>query len=155
LHSSRISHTLGVVSFLLQGGLLAGIVLVVVRRWPAFPGNFLFTPLLGLSSAGLCLMQDTFELLPGIILAGVGIDFFYRLLKPAVARPGALRLFAGAAPMTWSTFYFLGLSLSQGVWWSAPMVSGTIFLTGIVGWLMSYLMVPPAVPAEPPGGGQG
>jgi hypothetical protein len=148
LYSTRISQELGLVGFLLQVGLLAGLLLLVIRRWPRLPAGFWFTPVIGLSSIGLSFMEDTFDLLPGMILAGITIDLLYRLLQPSVFRPAALRLFAAAAPILWSTLYFLNLILSQGSWWSVHLISGAIFLTGIIGWLLSYLVVPPAIPGE-------
>jgi hypothetical protein len=149
--SMWLGPALGIAGLLLHAALLVGLFLLIVRRWPMFPGGFLFTPIIGLSSLGLSFMEDTFELLPGLILAGVGIDLLYYLLKPAVSRPAAFRLFAMAVPMIWSTFYFLNLIQARGSWWSVHMISGVIFLTGITGWLLSYLVVPPAIPGEEAG----
>jgi len=45
--------------------------------------------------------------------------------------------------------YFAGVALTRGVWWSLPLWSGAIVLAGAVGWLASWLVVPPAIPTEP------
>ncbi len=40
-------------------------------------------------------------------------------------------------------FYFVSLLLTDGIWWSAHLWLGSIVLCGFVGWLVSYLVMPP------------
>jgi hypothetical protein len=49
-------------------------------------------------------------------------------------------------PLLWSSIYFLALHLIHGIWWSVHVWAGVIGVAGLVGWLVSYLVVPPAVP---------
>jgi len=44
------------------------------------------------------------------------------------------------------SLYFLTLLFLGGVWWPIPLWTGAIALSGIAGLLVSYLIVPPALP---------
>ena len=46
--------------------------------------------------------------------------------------------------------YFLDLLLTNGVTWSVNLWMGSIILSGIIGLLLSYLLVPPITGAEVP-----
>jgi hypothetical protein len=48
--------------------------------------------------------------------------------------------------------YFLALRLTEGIWWSVHVWAGAIVLAGLVGWLVSYLVVPPLGPQTEDGG---
>jgi uncharacterized membrane protein YecN with MAPEG domain len=70
------------------------------------------------------------------------------LLRPSAERLGAVRLFAFAVPFVFYAVYFLAiLSLGGEIAWSVHVWTGAIFLAGIVGLLLSYLLVPPRLPA--------
>jgi hypothetical protein len=45
-------------------------------------------------------------------------------------------------PLVWYSLYFLALHLTHGVWWSVHVWAGAIVVAGLVGWLVSYLVVP-------------
>jgi hypothetical protein len=80
------------------------------------------------------------------VIAGLASDGLLHQLKPSAARVGALRLFAGGVPLIWYSVYFLALHLTEGIWWSVHLWAGAIVLAGLVGWLLSYLVVPPLGP---------
>jgi hypothetical protein len=85
-------------------------------------------------------------LIPVAAIAGLAAGGLLYQLKPSVARVRALRLFAAAVPLIWYSVYFLALRLTEGIWWSVHMWAGAIVLAGFVGWLASYLVVPPLGP---------
>ncbi len=80
--------------------------------------------------------------------AGVTADLLLRLLKPAGGRMIRLRIFAFATPAAVYVLYFVALRLADGLWWSIHLSAGSIVLAGIMGWLLSYVAVPPEVPEE-------
>jgi len=43
--------------------------------------------------------------------------------------------------------YFASLALTRGVWWSVHVWSGTVLLSGAVGWLLGYVALAPGRPA--------
>jgi hypothetical protein len=44
--------------------------------------------------------------------------------------------------------YFIALLYTEGTHWSIHLWTGTVVEAGLAGWLLSYLIVPPATPAE-------
>lgn len=138
-----VAQATGVANILLQSGLLIGVVLLAVRRWgwSLPPGSL--TIVFTLNAILMGFMRDTAALIPGAALAGLVADLLLKQLKPSVTRPGALRLFAFAVPAIYYLLYFLTLMLGKGIWWSVHLWAGAIVLAGVVGWLLSYLLVPP------------
>src|SRR5712691_4218066 len=137
---------LGVVSILLQTGILMGLVLLTVRRWVLPFGSL--TLVFTLNMVFLSFMQDHYLLI--LVAAGAGLtaDLLLWWWKPSVARPDALRLFAFAVPVVLYLLYFLALTLTTGVYWTIHLWLGSTVVAGIVGFLLSYLLVPPQVPGE-------
>jgi hypothetical protein len=123
-----------------------GLLLLVLRRW-ALPFGTL-TLLVTLNAVLMSLMRDLYSVIPAALVAGLIADVLVRQLKPSIARPGALRLFAFVAPVVLYAFYFLALHLSRGLGWSVHLWLGAIVLAGVAGFLLSYVMLPPAIPAE-------
>ena len=73
-------------------------------------------------------------------------DLLLWRLRPSAAWSAAFRLFAFAVPTILYGLYFLALRLTGGgVWWSIHLWMGAIGMAGVVGLLMSFLVVPPLV----------
>jgi hypothetical protein len=141
-----VAHALGVASILLQAGFIAGIVLLALRRWgPRLPLGA-FAVVFGLNALMLGAARDQMLLVPGAIMAGLVADALVRSLSPSPARPAALRTVAFGVPAVYFALFFASIALTRGVWWSMPLWSGTVVLAGGVGWLASWLVVPPAEP---------
>lgn len=138
-------QTLGVLSIVMQTGLLMGTVLLAMRRWRLVPGavTLVFT----LNAALLSLMQYQFQFILVALAAGVVADLLAWWLRPSATHPEALRLFAFAVPVVLYLLYFAALMLTGGIWWTIHFWMGATVLAGVTGWLLSYLVVPPASPA--------
>jgi hypothetical protein len=143
------AQVLGVLGILVQTGVLMGMILVAVRRW-ALPVGAL-TLIFTLNLALLSFMRDRYWFLPVAVIAGLVGDALLALLRPSALRPGALRLFAFVVPTVYYLAYFIDLMLTQGTWWSIHAWLGASVMAGIVGWLLSYMIVPPAGPREQTG----
>lgn len=141
-----LTQGLGIAGILLQTGLMMGLVLLVVRRRTLPFGSL--TLVFTLSTFLTVSVHEDFQLLPFAVPAGLAADWLRWQLRPAAARPAALRLFAFAVPVIFYTLYFATLMLTGGVWWTVHLWAGAIFLAGIAGWLLSYAFVSPAAPAE-------
>jgi len=76
----------------------------------------------------------------------LGAFVLYRWLQPDVRRPPQLRLWSALIPVVLYSLYFLALLLVGGIWWPIHLWAGGIALASVTGWLMSYLIVPPAIP---------
>jgi hypothetical protein len=136
-----IRQSLGIVSILLQTGLLMGLVLLTVMRWLLPFGSLLL--MFTLNALLMSFMQDHYRFIPAAALAGLGADLLIRWLKPSMERSGALRLSAFIVPVLYYVFYFAVLMLTQGIGWSIHLWTGSIVLAGVVGLLLSYLIIPP------------
>jgi hypothetical protein len=136
-----IRQSLGIVSILLQTGLLMGLVLLTAMRWLLPFGSLLL--MFTLNALLMSFMQDHYRFIPAAALAGLGADLLIRWLKPSMERSGALRLFAFIVPVLYYVFYFAVLMLTQGIGWSIHLWTGSIVLAGVVGLLLSYLIIPP------------
>ena len=139
---------LGITSILLQTALLMGIVLLLLRRW-SLPFGAL-TLILTLSTILISFMEDQYLWILLAVVVGLIGDVLLHQLKPSPERPTTLRLFAFAVPFILYSFYFLGVLVSYGgIGWSVHLWTGSAVMAGVVGVLLSYLVVPPPVPANP------
>lgn len=137
---NQASVSLGLVSILFQAALLASIVLLLVRRFTLPFGAF--TMIFTLNITLLSILSNHYNLIPAAALAGLGADLIYWRLRPSTKRPDMLRLFAFAVPAFFYLCYFLNLEIIRGIQWSIHLWLGSVFMAGITGLLLSFLMVP-------------
>lgn len=138
---------LSVVGILFQTSILLGAILLAIRRW-RLPFGAL-TLLITLNIAMLSFMQDTYVLILPAFVAGLIADVLNWWLRPSIQHPHSLRLFSFAVPVALYLLYFLTLKLTSGVYWTIHLWLGTTLVAGMVGFMLSYLLLPPAVPGEP------
>jgi WD40-like Beta Propeller Repeat len=144
-------EALGIASILVQAGLLAGLVLVLARRWRLPFGAC--TAVFALSAALLALQNDTFQFIPGAALAGLAADLLLRRIGPLdVAPAGQVRALAFAVPAIYFATYFVAVAVGDGMGWSIHLWMGSIALAGVVGLLLSLLLTrdPQGSPSAPP-----
>lgn len=135
------AQLLGVFLEVFQAIFVSAFALYILRRWRLPFGMFTSSLLV----AGLLLFAFRhFALAPLIaVLAGLLIDTMYLWLKPTVEKTLALRLFAAIAAAAQPFFYILLLQLTHApLAWTINMAAGSIFVTALFGWLLSYLVVP-------------
>lgn len=140
------SQELGIDGILLTNVLLIAPLLLALRRWrlPFGSVTLLFT-----LNTALMNVLDEFgprETLPVALVAGIAADALIAALRPGVARPWAMRLFAALVPLIFWSLYFLAGELRFGVGWPPELWSGAIVLCAFSGVGLSLLAVPPAVP---------
>ncbi len=148
-HTIQPLEGLGIASILLQTAIFMGATLLVVRRWHLPLGAFaLIYTIISIVSS---LMANSSPVIAVAILAavtGLFIDVLYKVLKPGAEQKTALRLFAFGAPVVIYAIYFLSLAVIKGIAWSVHLWVGSIVMAGIVGLLLSYLLVQPQLPSE-------
>jgi hypothetical protein len=135
----------GIGSILLQAGLMIGVVLFMAWRWQLPFGAV--TLILAGSTFLLTLLNDFYVLTLGALITGLFADMLIGRLKPFMANESGFHLFAFVLPMIFFGLYFLTLQLIAGLGWNIHVWGGAIFLSGILGLLMSYLMSGAARPA--------
>jgi hypothetical protein len=146
-HTDRVAGLLGI---LVTAGVLMGPTMLLMRRWRLPSGSLVVV--WGLNLLGMTLLnyRHRYSLYQALVMlvAIVAIDLLRERLQPSVANLGGWRVFALIAPIILFGGYFLALLLTEGSSWSVHLSTGTLMLTGIVGWLLSYLVLPPKIPSE-------
>jgi hypothetical protein len=148
------SSTRGITDILLITAVTMGCVLLAIRRWRLPFGTFAF--LFGLNGALMAVFSPHSLLIsfPTALLGGLAADIEYRFLQPSLDQPASVRLFAFLVPATFYALYFVDLAIvgpiifQAGILWSAPFWAGAPVIAGITGFLLSFVMLPPAQGAE-------
>lgn len=144
-HVTYLRQASGVAGILLQTGLSMGLVLLAALRWRLPFGSL--SLVFGLNALFMSFMHDQYRFIPGATVAGLAADFLLRWLRPSAVRSTALRLFASGVPIVFYGVYFATLLVTSGIEWRVHLAAGSVVLAGIVGWLLSYLIVPPFQPS--------
>lgn len=132
---------------------------LALRRWRLPIGTFTFFFTLNSALMMAFFPQVVVLLLPTPLLAGLVTDLLYRWLQPSEEEPLSIRLFAFVVPGVFYLFYLINLEiagpfmsnpyfLGSHIIWSIPFWTGTPVVAGITGFLLSYVMLPPAKPAK-------
>jgi len=139
----------GAAAILLQSGILTGVILLALRRWRLPVGSMTLVITLNIALISVFGHQDQYKLIPVAMISGVIADLLLWRLRPSLARPEALRLFAFAVPVAVYLNYFVAIMINnQGIAWSIHLWLGSTVMAGIVGLVLSYLLVPPQGPIE-------
>jgi hypothetical protein len=140
--------TLDIASALTFTAILMGGLLLLIGRW-RLPFGWI-TLLLGGVALAMSALNDIRQSIWLALVVGLIADTLYALLRPTRARTGRLRLFAFAIPATLFAGFFFALNLYGLLDWVIHLWTGVIFLTGAVGVLLSFLLIPPQAdtPAE-------
>lgn len=131
--------SLGIASALIQSALMMGLVLLVARQWvlPFGALALVFTLTTGLISV----LADQYALVPVALIGGLVGDGPVRWLKPSSASPERYYLFGFLVPVVFYALYFGALQLTVGIGWTIHVWTGAIFLAGVVGLLLSALII--------------
>lgn len=131
----------GIAGIVLYAATVAGAVLVVALRWRPPAGSML--ALLLIPAVFMATQRATFELLPGVIIAGLLAEVLVARLRPSADRTTAARVVAAAVPALLTTSYVVTLVLTGDVVWSVHLLTGAVALSAIAGALVGILMTTP------------
>lgn len=133
---------IGLGSILLQSAILMGCVLFALRRWLLPFGSVTLILLLNtIALAGIKGFTDM-QFVSVALITGLLADVLILTLKPSLQNVMGLRFIAFIVPTVLYFLYFISLHLNGGVWWTVPFWSGSAVLAGVVGALLSYVLVP-------------
>lgn len=138
----------GTASVLLMTVVLMGPVLLALVRWQLPRGGLLLV--WGVNTVAMAVVNwhssHTRWLLLAMVGAVVASEVLYGLWRPHVGPRAALRRFAFAAPLLLMGSYFGVLLMTEGTLWSVHMWAGVVVEAALVGWLLSYMVLPPILP---------
>jgi Tol biopolymer transport system component len=127
----------GAAGILIQAALLAGFVLVALRRGPLPFGAL--TLLLFAPTALMTIVSDEYRFLPGAFVAGLSADLLVRRLPyGSTRRTDAVIAFA--IPAVFYAAYFATVQLTSGIGWTIHLWLGAIVIAGIIGVVLEVLM---------------
>jgi hypothetical protein len=136
---------------LMPAWLVTGSILFLARRWKLPAGSLTFLMTLNYTLM-FWMAQEEAILTPATWLAGFGAgiaaDVLYQFISPDVKNIGSIRWFAFLVPFTIAALYLISLITTSGIWWAIHMWAGAPFLAGVGGLLLSYLLVPMAIPEK-------
>lgn len=132
--------------YVVQVVLFVGMTLYTIRRF-RLPLGF-FACVQTVVAFPLGIVGNHLIVIPIALLAGLLIDGAYHLLRPSMTDPVPFRLFAAISACALYLVYMLALQLLGGITWSVHMAVGSVVITGVIGWLLSYLVLPAPL-AEP------
>jgi Tol biopolymer transport system component len=133
------SQDYGVTGILVGAAIMMGIVLLLVWRWKLPFGTF--AVMFVVNAALLSVLNDTQFFIPAAFIAGLIADGLAWWLKAGSANPVGFQQFAFIAPIVYFALYFLTIQLVAGVHWHIHVWAGAIFLSGVIGLLLSFLIV--------------
>jgi hypothetical protein len=149
-YGNRIGEIAGTTSLLLTTILLMGPTLLVIRRWQLPTGSLILV--WGLNTLAMFIVNwhHDYALWQALaIFAAIVVIEVVRLcMEPLMERRSALRFFAALAPFLLMASYFIALHFTEGTGWSVHMWTGIVVEVALAGWLLSFLVVPPAMPGE-------
>lgn len=146
---SQMNGSWGAANILLQAAVLMGIILLALRRWrlPLGALTLLFT----VNAALMNVLNQDYLLAPVVAAAVAGVisDLLLWRLQSSAKRLDGLRIFAFSVPVIYYLSYFASIILTGNtITWTIHLWLGVTVMAGCEGLLMSYLLVPPALPAE-------
>jgi hypothetical protein len=137
----ELGQMLGLVGVMVQSALVTGSVLLATLRWRLPPGAF--TLVLAVNATFMSFAHDVFVFIPVAAAAGFCADVLYRVFRPTDGSPARFRMFGALVPAVLFAIYFGTLATFLGIGWSAALWVGAIGLASGVGWLTTYLVIPP------------
>ena len=136
---------LGIVSMQLTAIIMVAPLLFVLRHGRLPAGAV--TIVVGLNSlaTGVLFDHGPYPLVPAIamVIAAAAGDVVRVVLTPSVARPVEFRAFATLVPALLYGGYFAALAITHGIGYSPHLWMGVVVFAGVIGWLLSYLALPP------------
>lgn len=131
--------------------LLVGTGLALSRRFELPFGALTFV-FLGPGLIALAVNPEYAPLLLAFVVAGLVGDLLVRVAPPAPGRALSLRLFGAAVPLSFALTFFVVAEavLPRPVAWTVDVWTGSVFLAGLGGVIVTYMTVPDAT-LEPNG----
>jgi hypothetical protein len=145
---SYVGYSISAAALLLQAVSLAGVLLLVVRRWRAPLGTFtLILPLFALAMAA---QSDLYVDALAALATGILADGALWLLGPRARDGTAFYIFAFGLGGVFSAAYLIAtIANSGGTAWTPNMLLGIPLITGCAALLVAFCYAPPLPKAEP------
>jgi hypothetical protein len=141
---------LGIVSMLLTTVILTAPLLLLLRQGRLPAGAVSVMVGLNCIATGFLFDHGPYPVVPvvAMVAAAIAGDVLRAVLRPSASRQAAFRWFAIGVPALLYAGYFAALAVTVGIGYSPHLWMGVVVFAGVVGWLSSYLVLPPRGAAE-------
>src|SRR5216683_2963381 len=137
-----MEEELGMIGLILYAAMVVGLLVILLRRFELRIGAVTVT--LTINALLVSPVANHTELVTVALLGGVIGDLLVYILRPSPERPYAFHAFMFLAPAALTASYLVVLGATTGVWWEPAIWTGAVPVTGMVGWLMSFIALPGA-----------
>ena len=145
-----VGKVAGMVGATVTAAVLAGPVLLALRRWRLPLGAI--SSVLWLSILGATIVDYEQPLMIwlalGMAVPAAAVDYLAWRARP-VNYPNSVHWLAPAIPFLLYSGYYVVLLSTVGSTWSVHMWTSTIVIPTLACWLLSFLLVPPRLPESP------
>ncbi len=142
LITTELSEILGMGSMIIFTTFLMGVILMSIRYWKPPFGTFTLVLTLTVSSVILAYTRNYYFILSTLV-AGLVIDLlYYFLFKTDITKYIALRMFGFMVPFVLFMSMAITMVSVDSTLWAFPMWGGSILITGFIGFLLTYILVP-------------
>ncbi|TSC60108.1 MAG: hypothetical protein Greene041662_223 [Candidatus Peregrinibacteria bacterium Greene0416_62] len=138
---TELMQTAAITGYLFDTILLIGTLLFITRRGMLPLGSHTFV--IVLSTLAMAAMRDGLFLLPSAIVTGIVADIIGRKNFPFEEHVQRVRVFSFVVPTTLFIGYFSTIMMTNGIWWSVHLWTGSIVMAGLAGLLLSYCFLSP------------
>ncbi|HVS47256.1 MAG TPA: hypothetical protein VMS32_11430 [Verrucomicrobiae bacterium] len=128
-------------AFLIQSVLIAGLLLLLVRRWRAPIGSV--TAIVTVSSLALSFQSDEQGFLWAALLTGVIGDIVLVALGERARRGNGSYAFGAIVPGVLSALYLLASCMPGPLKWNLELIFGTPLLAAVAGLIVAFCYEPP------------
>lgn len=146
--TAEAGEELGVLGVLFATACLMAVVLLLARRFTLPFGSLTF--LMGVNALFVTLIHNADPVVVVAVVGGFAGDVALAALRSRPRGTLDLRVVAVVVPVVTYALYFRGIQVFDGIWWPVHVWVGTIALAGLAGWLLSWLVAPPAIPEPNP-----
>ncbi len=142
-----VGKVAGMVGATVTAAVLAGPVLLALRRWRLPLGAISFVLWLSILGATIVDYERPIMiwLALGMALPAAAVDYLAWRARP-VDYPNSVHWLAPAIPFLLYCGYYVVLLSTVGSTWSVHMWTSTIVIPTLACWLLSFLLVPPQLP---------
>lgn len=143
----RTSAVRGIASILLTTMMMVAPMLLLLRRWrkPPFGYTAFLFLLLAVATNSLREFRLPWLLLAPLI-AGLVADFLIHRWDPNPENVMAFRLVPAVASVVLWISFFVIYEIAYDIGWNVELWAGITFLTGLEGFGLSLLIMPPSIP---------
>jgi hypothetical protein len=143
--TSAMPPALGIVGILFTSAILTAPLVFLLRHGRMPAGATALVVGLNAVAMGFLYWRGPYPsaVVGALVAAAILIDAVRVVVRPAPERPRAFRSFAVVLAATPVAAYFVTLAATTGITWTTHVWVGVVVFTAAVGWLLSYLVLPP------------